>query len=142
MAAGLPVDARYDPLRAMEGMPIFETLGMRFSGAGEGWAEITIAATPRTHNPYGIVHGGVWLTLADAAMGAALATVVGRELQVITVQSEFRWLRALSGETMRARAEVLRRGRAVSHVSVELCDTGGSPLGRGSGSYVAITPAQ
>ena len=142
MEAGLPAEARYEPLRAMERMPIFETLGMRFSGAGEGWAELSLRATPGTHNPYGIVHGGVWLTLADAAMGAALATVVGQELQVITVQSEFRWLRALSGETMRARAEVLRRGRAVSHVSVELVDAEGAQLGRGSGSYVAITPTQ
>ena len=134
--SALPADARYDPLREMQATPLFDLLGFQFTGAGEGWAEVTLRTGPNTLNLYGIVHGGVWLALADAAMGAAISTVVAPGTAVITVQSEFRWLRALSAETMRARGEVLRRGRSLNHVSVECFDPGGALLGRGSGSYV------
>ncbi|PZC44046.1 MAG: Acyl-coenzyme A thioesterase PaaI, contains HGG motif [Chloroflexi bacterium] len=135
-AAELPDDARFDPLREMQATPLFEVLGLRFSGAGEGWAEVELASGPNTENLYGIVHGGVWLTLADAAMGAAISTVVPAGTAVITVQSEFRWLRALRHPSMRARGEVLRRGRSVNHVTVELRDPDGAVLAQGSGSYV------
>lgn len=133
---GLSDDPRYDPLREMQATPLFDALGLNFRGAGEGWAEVELRAVPNTLNLYGIVHGGVWLTLADAAMGAAISTVVPAGTAVITVQSEFRWLRALQSETMRARGEVLRRGRSVNHVTVELHDPDGALLARGSGSYV------
>ena len=133
---GLPDDARYDPLREMQSTPLFDLLGLQFTGAGAGWAEVSLRTGPNNCNLYGIVHGGVWLTLADAAMGAALSTVVAPSTAVITVQSEFRWLRALTAERMVARGTVLRRGRSVNHVTVEFFDPAGALLGRGSGSYV------
>ena len=135
-AASLPAEPRYDPLREMQATLLFALLGLRFSGAGEGWAEVELRSGPNAENLYGIVHGGVWLTLADAAMGAAISTVVPAGTAVITVQSEFRWLRALRHPTMRARGSVLRRGRSVNHVSVELRDPEGALLAQGSGSYV------
>ena len=102
---------RYPALREMQAVALFGELGYRFTDAGDGWCEITLTATERTHNLYGIVHGGVWLLVADSAMGGALGTVQAEGERVITAQSEFRWLRGLEGDTIRARAEVIRRGR-------------------------------
>ena len=67
--------ARYPPLRDMEAVALFQELGYRFTDAGDGWCEITLTASAKTHNLYGIVHGGVWLLVADSAMGGALGTV-------------------------------------------------------------------
>ena len=131
---------RYPALREMQAAPLFSELGYRFTDAGEGWCEITLESTPKTHNLYGIVHGGVWLLVADSAMGGALGTVQAEGEQVITAQSEFRWLRALEGTTIRARAEVLRRGRTLSHCSVDLYDGGGRQIGHGNGTYVILPP--
>lgn len=130
----------YPALRAMEAVPLFRDLGYRFTDAGEGWAEITFAASARSENLYGIVHGGVWLFLADSAMGGALGTVCDPDERVITTQADFRWLRPLSGATIRARARVLRRGRTISHCAVDLYDEADRLIGSGSGAYV-IQPA-
>lgn len=135
------VGDRYPALGAMEAVALFRDLGYRFSDAGEGWAEITFEAKPQTHNLYGIVHGGVWLMLADSAMGGALGTVADPSERVITTQSEFRWLRALNGDRIRARGEVLRRGRSVSHCKVELFDAEGVLIGTGAGTYVIVPSA-
>lgn len=131
---------RYPALREMQAAPLFAAMGYRFTGAGDGWCEITLEATEQTHNLYGIVHGGVWLLVADSAMGGALGTVQAEGERVITAQSEFRWLRALEGTTMRARAEVLRRGRTLSHCSVDLHDAEGRQIGHGNGTYVILPP--
>ncbi len=133
------VDA-FPVLREMEAAALFGDLGYRFTDAGEGWAEITFTATVRTHNLYGIVHGGAWLFLADSAMGGALGTLADPSERVITVQAEFRWLRALNGDTIRARAEVLRRGRSVSHCRVDLYDESDVLIGTGNGTYVLAPP--
>jgi len=131
---------RYPALRGMQAVALFKDLGYRFTDAGEGWCEITLQATERTHNLYGIVHGGVWLLVADSAMGGALGTVQAAGERVITAQSEFRWLRGLEGETIRARAEVIRRGRTLSHCAVDLYDEQNRHIGRGNGTYVVLPP--
>ncbi|MFN0094926.1 MAG: PaaI family thioesterase [Dehalococcoidia bacterium] len=134
------VHERFPALAAMAAAPLFAALGYRFSGAGEGWAEITFTASPATNNLYGIVHGGVWLFLADSAMGGALGTVCDPAERIITTQADFRWLRALDGPVIRARSEVVRRGRSVSHASVQLFDAQGRVIGQGSGTYVILPP--
>lgn len=131
---------RYPALREMQAVHLFEDLGYSFTDAGEGWAEITFTASEKSHNLYGIVHGGVWLLLADSAMGGALATIAAPEERVITAQSEFRWLRPLRGETIRVRGEVLRRGRTLSHAVADLTDAGGEAIGRATGTYVILEP--
>lgn len=131
---------QFPALLAMEAVPLFRDLGYRFTSAGEGWAEITFDVSARTLNLYGIVHGGAWLFLADSAMGGALGTVAKPGERVITAQSEFRWLRPLQGESIRARARVLRRGRSLSHCAVELFDADGVLIGVGNGTYVILPP--
>lgn len=132
---------RFPALREMEAVALFGELGYRFTAAGDGWAEITFLASAKTENVYGIVHGGAWLFLADSAMGGALGTVVAPGERVLTVQLEFRWLRALEGGTIVARGRVLRRGRTVSHCAVELADGAGVVVGSGSGTYVVTVGA-
>lgn len=132
--------ARYPALAAMEAVPVFSALGYGFTDAGEGWAEITFEASPATMNLYGIVHGGAWLFLADSAMGGALGTVCDPGERIITTQLDFRWLRALSGEIIRAKGRVVRRGRSVSHAAVELLDSQERVIGQGSATYVILPP--
>ena len=131
---------RYPALREMQAVALFGDLGYRFTDAGDGWCEITLTATERTHNLYGIVHGGVWLLVADSAMGGALGTVQAAGERVITAQSEFRWLRGLEGDTIRARAQVIRRGRTLSHCSVDLYDAQDRHIAHGNGTYVVLPP--
>ena len=133
--------SRYPALLAMQAVPLFAALGYEFSDAGDGWAELTFSAGANSMNLYGIVHGGAWLFLADSAMGGALGTVCAPDERIITTQADFRWLRALEGSTIRARGRVVRRGRSVSHASVELFDGARKLIGQGSGTYVILPPA-
>ena len=131
---------RYPALAEMQAVHLFDDLDYAFTDAGDGWAEITFTASEKSHNLYGIVHGGVWLLLADSAMGGALATIAAPKERVITAQSEFRWLRPLRGDSIRVRAEVLRRGRTLSHAVADLYDADDNAIGRATGTYVILEP--
>jgi uncharacterized protein (TIGR00369 family) len=132
--------AEYPALREMQAVRLFANVGYRFTGAGEGWSEITLEVNEDNVNLYGILHGGAWLVVADSAMGGALGTLCAADERVITAQSEFRWLRPLSGTILVARARVLRRGRTLSHCTVELFDANGTQVGLGNGTYVILPP--
>jgi len=131
---------RYPALRDMQAVHLFDDLNFSFTDADDGWAEITFTTSRNSENLYGIVHGGVWLLLADSAMGGALATIASAEERVITAQSEFRWLRPLRGNTIRIRGEVLRRGRTLSHALATLYDAEDNAIGRATGTYVILEP--
>lgn len=128
--------ADYPALAEMQAAPLFAHLGMRFTDAGDGWAELTFDATDLVMNLYGIVHGGAWLVLADSAMGGALGTVAPEGQRILTGQLDFRWLRPLEGSRIVARGEVLRRGRTLNHATVRFRDASGRDIGFGSGTYL------
>ena len=65
------------PVRNMDrslgdgGMPLLAQLGVDFERYGEGWVEATWTPTELACNPFGIVHGGVYGVIHDAAMNFA-----------------------------------------------------------------------
>ncbi|HEX6914987.1 MAG TPA: hotdog fold thioesterase [Chitinophagaceae bacterium] len=53
-----------------------ETLGMRFTGIGTDFLRITMPVDERTRQPYGLLHGGASVALAETAGSVASALVV------------------------------------------------------------------
>ena len=58
------------------GMPLLGQLGVNFEGYGEGWAEAAWTPTELAGNPFGIVHGGVYGVVHDAAMNFAASSAL------------------------------------------------------------------
>jgi len=44
---------------------IVEHLGIIFTASGEDWLQATMPVEPRTHQPYGMLHGGASVVLAE-----------------------------------------------------------------------------
>ncbi|MEE4377956.1 MAG: PaaI family thioesterase [Candidatus Competibacteraceae bacterium] len=123
--------------RAMAG-PIYEHLGFSITDGGKGWLEITLAITPQLLNKDGVLHGGMWTLIADAAMGGACRTRLDSKSRVVTSQMDFRWLRALSGDHLRGVGRVLSRSRSVWHCTCELYNPQDVQIGFGSGSFIVM----
>ena len=128
----------YPLLQQMHSVPAYTNNGLAFVDAGEGWAEVRLQASGANHNLYGFVHGGIWLLVADSAMGGSLVTLATEGEQVITTQLDFRWLRRFTGSTAFGRGRVLHRGRTVSHCEVEIRGEDGKPIAKGTGTYVLV----
>jgi len=78
-------------------------------------------------------HGGVIATLIDLAGHAAVAVKIGRMAPTIDLRIDY--LRPSSGEDVVAHARLIKVGRTVGRVDVEIVDTQGRLIAIGRGSF-------
>ena len=116
--------------------PFYEQLRISVEELAEGQSVVRLDASDVHNNADGIVHGGVLPALADAAMGCALRTVHGRAAQLLTVESNLRYVRPASGGVLRAYGRVLQAHRSVAFTEVEMADEEHRLLARGGATFL------
>lgn len=91
---------------------------IEFTALAPGMAELTVTTGPQHCNPIGMIHGGVFSTLVDAAMGNAIRStgVVG-----VTCNMSVNFIAGASqGERLSAQGRVTRAGRSMIYAEAEL----------------------
>jgi uncharacterized protein (TIGR00369 family) len=78
-------------------------------------------------------HGGVIATLIDLAGHAAVAVKIGRMAPTIDLRIDY--LRPSSGEDVIAHARLVKAGRTVGRVDIDVTDTQGRLIAIGRGSF-------
>ena len=92
-------------------------------------------------NPYGVLHGGMAVALADTMMGSLVFHAIGgAPCATISLNTEF-IAAAKSGEWIEGRAELLRQGRSVCFVRAELF-AGDKRIMTASGAWAIIGAKQ
>jgi len=101
-----------------------------------GFVTVTGRVEPRHLNINGVVHGGVYATILDTAMGASVVTLLGEGETTATTSLYVEFLRAArEGATLTARGEVLRRGRHIAFAEGNLFDAEGRRLSQARGTW-------
>lgn len=107
---------------------------MRFARAGEGLWYTTLELDERHMNTGGVCHGGVCMTLADVAMGAAAYQAGGRR-PCATIDLEAHFLAAAKkGQVLVAAARLNRLVSGIAFMECEL-SAGGRKCMRASGIW-------
>jgi len=87
-------------------------------------------------NVNGVVHGGVYATILDTAMGGAVVTMLDPDETTATTSLYVEFLRpARESQTLKARGEVVRRGRHLAFVEGNLFDGDGTRLSQAHGTW-------
>jgi uncharacterized protein (TIGR00369 family) len=81
-------------------------------------------------------HGGVIASLIDLAGHAAVAVKIGKMAPTIDLRIDY--LRPSDGEDLIARARLLKAGRTVARVDVEVSDALGCLVAVGRGSFSTV----
>lgn len=91
-----------------------------------------------------VVHGGVYATILDTAMGASVVTTLTEGETTATTSLYVEFLRAARlGDRLIAEGRILRRGRHLAFVSGSLTDAQGRPLSQAHGTwYIWSSDAQ
>lgn len=102
---------------------LMETLGIRFTDAGDGFLEATMPVDSRHHQPMGILHGGATAALAEsvasAASGLALA---GTGRRAVGLDLGINHIRSISAGVVTARAEAIHTGRSTHLWQIRVVD--------------------
>ena len=116
-ADSLPPVRNLDRSLGDGGMPLLGQLGVSFERYGEGWAEATWSPTELAGNPFGIVHGGVYGVIHDAAMNFAANSALQSGDRVATLDMSYQTRRAPTvGDRLAVRGEVVQLTRQVAYV--------------------------
>jgi 1,4-dihydroxy-2-naphthoyl-CoA hydrolase len=100
-------------------------VGLRIEQASGDRVVLTCPVTPDLHQPFGLVHGGVYATLAETAASVGASLWFGDRGKVVGVSNHTDFLRAVRRGELRAEATPLSRGRTTQLWQVEIADEQG-----------------
>lgn len=116
--------------------PYYKLLGLEVTGLGPGWATFRMSAGTHLHNVSGIVHGGAITSIADAAAGVALATLLETfGERPVTIELKLNFCAAVTEGVLEARGTVVKKGGTIAVTEVEVTE-GGRLVAKGLSTYM------
>lgn len=92
--------------------------GIELMEAGENEGKLSLEVEAKHLNPNNRIHGGVLMTMADSAMGLALAYLNER---ISTVDLNYHFLRpAFEGDIVVCEAETVKAGRTMAFTEAKI----------------------
>ena len=110
---------------------LVKLLGFEFTELTADRVTLAWTVTPDHHQPYGIVHGGVYCAAVETAASMGAAAWFGDRGTVVGVSNHTDFLRAASDGRMTAVATPIHRGRLQQLWLVEISDDDGRLVARG-----------
>jgi 1,4-dihydroxy-2-naphthoyl-CoA hydrolase len=92
---------------------LMEALGIRLTGVGDDWLQGTMPVDRRTHQPYGLLHGGASVALAETlGSTAAMLTLDPEKERAVGLDINANHVRGVLSGTVTGTARPLHIGRS------------------------------
>jgi uncharacterized protein (TIGR00369 family) len=121
----LPADDNLEAWRALMDGVIGQALPMRLEQVSKDRVVISMEVTPRTHQPWGLLHGGVSVVLAESAASIGANRNVAPGMVAVGQEINANHLRPKRDGTVRAVAVPLHVGRTSQVWTIEIRDEDG-----------------
>ena len=95
-------------------------IGAQLTRVEAGIIEILLPYRDDLTQQHGFVHAGIVTAIADTACGYAAYTLMPATAEVLSVEFKVNLLRPASGESLTARAEVVKPGRTITVVRADV----------------------
>ena len=115
---------------------IIDFLQVEIVPTSDGCVRLELDVKEFHSNPYGILHGGVFTTMADTAMGAACLM---KNKKVVTVSITLEFMHAVPmGTRIMTDAKILHAGRQIFICECNLIDAEGNIYAKAHATFFAI----
>lgn len=114
--------------------PFLEALGIRIVRADAQSSELVLCLDERHHNRWAVAHGGVTMTMLDAALALAARHAGDGARGVVTVEMKVSFMQPGQGE-LRAHGRVLHRSTTMAFCEGELVDGSGALVAKALGTF-------
>lgn len=127
MAFRAPVSL--DELNRLSRDTLIDHLGIVFTGVGEDWLQATMPVDERTRQPYGLLHGGASVVLAETLGSSAGNLCVDTASQVcVGLEINANHLRAARSGVVTGTARALHVGRTTQVWEIRIENEAGKPV--------------
>lgn len=121
----------------MRAIPIWTTMKYHLENSGEGSATLVAPYLKVFDGVFESFHGGLLMTLADTAGGAAVLSRTGAEARITTTDMNIRFL-APCRSNATAHAKLIKFGRTMCPVAVEIRDSAGTLVAVAQVNYMRL----
>jgi 1,4-dihydroxy-2-naphthoyl-CoA hydrolase len=111
--------------------PLREAMAMEFTRLDADGVDATWSVTPETHQPYGLLHGGVHSLVNEGLCSLAAALWLADRGRVVGVNNNTDFYRGVTEGRLTSAARPVHRGRSQQVWSVETTDAEGRLVARG-----------
>jgi 1,4-dihydroxy-2-naphthoyl-CoA hydrolase len=122
-----PEGASLDSLNARSAGTLMQTLGIEFTELGEGYLRATMPVDARTHQPYGLLHGGASVALAET-LGSSAGMMLAGDNAVVGIEINANHLRAVRSGLVTGTARPIHVGRSTQVWDIRVEDDAGKPV--------------
>ena len=123
---------------AFAAVPYARFLGLQLGKVRQGEVSIHLDIRDELKQNQGVVHGGAIASLIDTASAFAVLSQIDLDERVTTTDLTIHYLRpAISGRIV-ATARIIRGGRRLFVLSVEVLDDGGAHVATALTTYIKI----
>ena len=127
LAFDWPDDITLPQLNARSEGTLMQALGITFTELGEGFLRATMPVDARTHQPYGLLHGGASVALAET-LGSSAGMLMAGGNAVVGLEINANHLRAVRSGTVTGTARPLHLGRSTQVWEIHIEDDAGRPV--------------
>lgn len=123
----------------VENSPFYLHMGLEVARLGRGEAEVAMPAGRALWNLGGIVHGGAISSVADAAAGVALATLLDKDTErPVTIELKVNFCSPAREGSLTARGRVVHKGGRIAVCEVDVRDDDGGLVAGGMATYMVV----
>lgn len=115
-------DVTVEQLNALSQGTLMEPLGIVITEIGEDYLRGTMPVDARTHQPYGLLHGGASVALAETLGSSAGGLCVGTDQGVVGIEINANHLRGVSNGTVTGTARPVHVGRSTQVWEIRIED--------------------
>ena len=116
-----------DELNGLSRSTLIEHLGIVFTAAGEDWLQATMPVDARTVQPYGLLHGGASVVLAET-LGSSAGMLMAGGNAVVGLEINANHLRAVRSGIVTGTARPIHVGRSTQVWEIRIEDEAGKPV--------------
>ncbi|MDH7451886.1 hotdog fold thioesterase [Luteimonas composti] len=121
-------DVDLEQLNALSRNTAIQALGIVFTGIGPDWLRATMPVDARTHQPYGLLHGGASALLAETLGSSAGGLCAPEGCGVVGIEINANHLRGVRSGTVTGTARPLHVGRSTQVWDIRIEDEAGRPV--------------
>ena len=113
-------------LNKMSENTLISHLNIQFIEAGEDYLKASMPVTSIVHQPFGLLHGGASVVLAES-LGSSLSNYILNDARFVAVgqQIDANHLRSKTNGTVFGHATVVKKGRTSHLIKIEITDENG-----------------
>jgi len=122
-----PEGVSVEALNARSAGTLMQAIGIEFTELGDGYLRATMPVDARTHQPYGLLHGGASVALAET-LGSSAGVLMAGGNAVVGLEINANHLRAVRVGLVTGTARPLHIGRSTQVWEIRIEDERARPV--------------